>query len=352
MSITMDADQFQTLVHGVAQHDVQRRAIQSQRDIINSLVTQTTKCDGSSTPTVRLWVKEIELAYNQVGQPHIIEIVTRCVSHNFRFETERFINQYVIDHHVNRDAVPWAHIRAHLSEQFLNTDEMQSLRDEVERTTQSMYDTIPQFSRKFREISEAAFPRNQRNGDQERLLDKSFAKVLNSDDIARRLVESLAPPATLEEAIALVARLNERQDAYHRLGRQEEPMEVGALGLGPPADKSHFKTLSDLSLAVERLNTKIAKMELLGVNKNSSNNKESSNDGAKGKGNKSNRRNRKYDKSQLCFACNQPGHWAKDCRHRVGYGNNQQGSSPMYGNNQPGPPPLLGPGPSGNGHPW
>ena len=33
---------------------------------------ETTTCDGSSTPTVRLWIKEVQLPFNQVGQPHII----------------------------------------------------------------------------------------------------------------------------------------------------------------------------------------------------------------------------------------------------------------------------------------
>ena len=37
----------------------------------------------------------------------------------------------------------------------------------------------------------------------------------------------------------MVARLNERQDAYQRLGRVEEAMEVGALH--PPVDKEQTK---------------------------------------------------------------------------------------------------------------
>ena len=33
-------------------------------------------------------------------------------------------------------------------------------------------------------------------------------------------------PATLEDDITAIARLNSRRDAYDRLGRREEPMEV------------------------------------------------------------------------------------------------------------------------------
>ena len=108
------------------------------------------------------------------------------------------------------------------SDPFLNTDEMQSLRDGVERTHQTLYDTIPQYSRNFREIACAAYPSDRRNEDQNRALIQYFARGLSSDNTARKLVENLAHPAVLEDTMVMVAILNERQDAYQRIGRVEE----------------------------------------------------------------------------------------------------------------------------------
>ena len=77
--------------------------------------------------------------------------------------------------------------------------------------------------------------------------------------MARKLVENLAHPAVLEDAMIMVARLNERQDAYQRLGGVEEAMEVGVLH--HPVDKEQTKTkeftLDALNKTVERLNTKL-----------------------------------------------------------------------------------------------
>ena len=104
-----------------------RTAIQEHRDLLKTLITQTSRCDGSSTLAVRLWLREIELAFNQVGQQNIIQVVTNTVIDNFRFETERFFAQFMRDNNVTRDAVPWPRVRDHLSYQCFNTDEMQSL---------------------------------------------------------------------------------------------------------------------------------------------------------------------------------------------------------------------------------
>ena len=67
-----------------------------------------------------------------------------------------------------------------------------------------------------------------RNADQERLLIKAFARGLKSNELARKLIEQ--SPATIEAAFVDVTRFCERQDAYTRLGRDEQPMEVGMMG--------------------------------------------------------------------------------------------------------------------------
>ena len=60
-------------------------------------------------------------------------------------------------------------------------------------------------------------------------------------------------PTTLDDAINAVAGLNSRRDAYDRLGRNEEPMEVTEV---------RANDNEKLSKMVEKLSTKLAKMEI------------------------------------------------------------------------------------------
>ena len=103
-----------------------------------------------------------------------------------------------------------------------------------------------------------AYPTGQRNVDQERLLIKTFARGLTSDELARKLVEQ-ANPANIEEAITAVTRFCVRQ----RLGRQEEPMEVGVMRERPSENALPLATMiNSLSATVAKLATKVAKMEI------------------------------------------------------------------------------------------
>ena len=104
----------------------------------------------------------------------------------------------------------------HVQTQFLNADEAAALRDEVERLRQSPYEPDAQYSRRFREIADAAYP-DQRNADQERILVRAYARGISSSLLARRLVEE-ANPNNLEAAIQAVATYGERRDAYGQTG--------------------------------------------------------------------------------------------------------------------------------------
>ena len=143
----MDPEQFAQYLNNVATQEQNRRVLLTHRDGIRDLIKQTSQCDGSATITVRLWLKEIWLAFDQVGQPNIIQVVTNTITGNVRFEVARFLSEYTAGNNATRDAVPWGLLREHLSTLFLNTDETQSLRDELDRINQSLYDSIPQFSR-------------------------------------------------------------------------------------------------------------------------------------------------------------------------------------------------------------
>ena len=267
----MDENQFAQYMTGLATINQntetarQNAAAEKQRrDTKEALVKQTTCCDGATMTAVRVWMKEVNLALRQLAPADMVELVTRTVMGPLRWEVERFIEQYMATNQVGRRAVPWANIENHVSQCFLNTDEASALRDEVENTRQSVYEPEASYSRRFRDVADSAYPAAQRNPDQERILIRAYAKGLTSDELARKLVQD-ENPATLEAAITAVGRLSERKDAYARLGRTEpEPMEVGVAD--KPSRTPHLSLIADalekLGKAQERINTKLAKLEL------------------------------------------------------------------------------------------
>ena len=90
----MDPDQLSQFLNLQTNKETARRDLQSHRDRIHDLIRQTSNCDGSKTPNVRLWINEIGLAYDDVGQANIIKIVTNIIYNrptgNLGFEVARF----------------------------------------------------------------------------------------------------------------------------------------------------------------------------------------------------------------------------------------------------------------------
>ena len=95
-------------------------------------------------------------------------------------------------------------MRAHLRTGFLHVDESSALRDEVEKTRQSAYEPEASFSRRFREVSDAAYPVDARNDDQNRLMIRAFARRLRSDVLVCKLVEE-GNPTPLQVAFTTLA---------------------------------------------------------------------------------------------------------------------------------------------------
>ena len=270
----MDSGQFQEYTNCLAVIEQNREKVRKEekaragkKEKLKALIKQTTVCDGSSTSAVRVWMKEVELSQNQLSPAHVIELVSQTVNGALRWELERYLKDYVETHSsVARDAVPWTELKEHLSASFLHVDEASALRDEVEKTAQSAYEPEAGYNRRFREVADAAYPVTSRNDDQHRILIRAYARGLKSSDLARKLMEEGAP-TTLDEAIKLVAGYSARKDAYSRLSRTEEPMEIGALSL-PPKPKPVTPDVMNASLlqkvlrGQEKLFTKLEKLQL------------------------------------------------------------------------------------------
>ena len=170
------------------------------------------------------------MAYNQLGDREIIEVAAKTISGPFRFETERYISKAMADNDITREQVSLQGLRDHLEAKFLNVDEAAALQDEVENLKQSTYEPTAQYSRRFREVADSAYPTAQCNPDQEQLLIKAYARGLTSNELARKLVEEVSQHE-LESAIAAIARFSERKDAYDRLGRTVVPMAAPSLNI-------------------------------------------------------------------------------------------------------------------------
>ena len=319
----MDPQQFQQLLQGLVQQDNERRTDQGMRNLVRDLVRQTATCDGATTTSMRLWIREIQLAFDQVGAAKIIEIISGTITGPLRFEVERFIGDHIAAHNINCRAVPWADLRNHVSTQFLNVDEAAALRDEITKVHQSAYEPEAQYSRRFREVADVAYPQHLRNIDQERILVKAYACGLASNE---KLVEVIRP-IDLNAAITGIGQLSEWKDAYSRLVRQETPMEIGAVSRNDNAAKEQ-RTMESLCCTVEKLCTKVAKMEASDrnvhptrSNRASDKSKQPSRQGPSHSGRSTNPPQRKghaWDEHgrPRCFECNTYGHFARECQRQ------------------------------------
>ena len=235
---------------------------------MQAVIRHTTLCDGTSTAGVRAWFKDIELAGGEVGAENQIEIAARTAAGSLRWELERYITGVLATKNAikARFNVPLADVKAHIRTYFLNVDKSSALRDEVEKTRQSAYEPEASFSRRFREVADTANPGDDRNDDQNRILIRAFARGLRSDELARKLVEE-GNPTTLEEAFTTLAGYSARKDAYARLSRHEEPMDVAPVSPAQTLpvvawdDQTTNTLLKKLLQSQERLQTNVAKME-------------------------------------------------------------------------------------------
>lgn len=319
----MDQEQFVTLIQGFQEQEVNRRQETQVRSRINKIQT----CDGSSAPKVREWLKEVELAINIIGNDKHVQIATSSISGPMMFELERYIDRFTTRAQCERAAVPWADIKRHTQTQFLGSDDRATLRDDLENTRQTSFETEVAFSRRFIELAEGAFPNAQRNDDQNRTIVRAFARGLSCPKIAQKLIEHHEPD-TLDEAVDAVAEIISHREAYLRLGRkdtrQEEPMEIGAAK--PDANKDDLamliRAVNSLVGTVDKQSSKIAKIE---ADRSMDRVPQQKNDRDRlqrraGNGQQPIERFPNWDEqgNPRCFQCNQYGHLAAECRRRQG----------------------------------
>ncbi len=238
-------------------------------NLFKSLVAQTSICDGQNPESVRVWIREIELSSKRVPEFDVVELASRTVSGCLRHSIERFIDSKLPDLGNDRLKVTWQSLREHVVQTFLSLDEQTRQRDELEKTTQAVFETDLAFVRRFTELTQDIYPSATRTEDQSKLVVKVFLKGLLNDEYARQIV-TIDQPATLNEAVAGLKKVSLAHEAYLRLGRhdqgtvntsrKEEPMDCSGVSFSQetPAGKKLDKLLS----SQEQLHSKMAKMTI------------------------------------------------------------------------------------------
>ena len=122
----------------------------------------------------------------------------------------------------SRHDVPWDELLKHTNKQFLPSNDKEYVRESLENFRQVSGESMRDYTRKFRDLSEQGFPSVERSPDQVRTLIRFFIKGLNSADIAKTVLK--ASPASVSEAMSAAIDAAEMEETLHRLGhRKEEP---------------------------------------------------------------------------------------------------------------------------------
>ena len=139
---------------------------------------------------------------------------------------------------------------------FLPSNDADCVRENLETFRQMAGENVRDYSRKFRDLAELAFPTEQRTGDQVRNLIRYFVKGLNSAEAARSVLKTC--PTSLAEAMTAALDSAEMEETLYRLGhRKEEPMDISAV----QHNAQTTNPLLLMSKQLERLTTQMAAME-------------------------------------------------------------------------------------------
>ena len=129
------------------------------RRLVDRLISQTIKCDGTSPQAIRKWFEEKYLTIHRTGaETYTIEIASQMRGSLPR-EVELYIRQRVQDvHNPNpRDQIVWNDMKMYITTAFLAVDEAAYLCDELNKLHQSPYESVTSHNRRFCDVTTIAY---------------------------------------------------------------------------------------------------------------------------------------------------------------------------------------------------
>ena len=210
---------------------VRRHMSDRQRRTESKLERQIIVCSGDCPQAVRTWLSEIELSIQRMeGNRAVVQMASGTVAGALREEFERYLSQQWQEERIAREAVPWVAIKEQVKAAFLATDKAAHLRDKCAKVRKSGYEEVASYK------ANKAYPPEDRNPDQQRILVDTCIKGLTSDRIGAEVISN-GLPEELEPTMLCASRCVERRSRLNRVRRVEEPMELGAAGGKQPAPR-------------------------------------------------------------------------------------------------------------------
>ena len=207
--------------------------------------------DGMNRDQLRSWLEHVDYAMDWTGasDKEGLEMIGYLMSGSLAIYVRSHLRQ-------NPDEQTWPKVRAAISKAYLEEDEDEFLREPAERTNQRPFEDTREFGRRFQEVVRKAYPTSEPAVPlvRDRVV-KLFIKDIQDADV--RMQVHLIKPTTLADAVSSAnTTAHARSLAEIPSTRQEEPMEVGAFKVTPPAELS--LSMSEMASGLSALREEVS----------------------------------------------------------------------------------------------
>ena len=274
--------------------------------------------DGSNREALREWLQNIDhaAAWTGANDGLLLEMVGYLATGGLAIQIRTYIAQLAAGQHAS-----WGGVKAGIEEAFLNEDEREYLRARVEQLTQNPYEDSREYGRRYREaVGRAYDPLDLQVPLVRDRLAKQYLHGLR--DKAVRTQVFMQRPVGVDAAIEAANRTAHAVGLAEVGGRQEEPMEIGALPLHTPPMPT-MQDLADIKQVLKTLQGEIKSLRKATEApprqaEEPPTRREQRAPRAPRPGNREPRETprRPGPRPQLtdgCYECREPGHFARDC---------------------------------------
>ncbi len=282
--------------------------------------------DGVNKSALREWLEDISSAKEWTAASDVIVLAN--VGCLVKGNLDTSIRNWIRDYDIEGVNVTWALIRGKIEGEFLDADEREHLRKNLEAMRQKAGQDVKEFSREFQKAVKLAYS-NEEMGVPvvlEQVI-RLFVASLRQESV--RMLVYMGRPATLVDAYK-AGQSADRAMSYAKAdARVEEPMEIGAAKVSDRAEDSQDIELGAFGKVVDRKPTEVNKLletiKMLETKVSTLEKKNSQQSGHKywphrrgrGDGPKQMRNGGRpqwtADDRPICWGCGQAGHLRHNC---------------------------------------